>query len=691
MDGNIDRMALVRRNSPSSNSFDPHAAFTVGNGEFAFTADATGLQTFPDLYAERFPLCTASHWGWHTIPAPEAIRGATIRATNYDAHGRPVPYVTDKTGQEALFDWLRQNPHRLHLGRIGLDLRHADGAPALPTDIGQIDQRLDLWAGILYSDFVFDGETVSVLTCCHGERDLLAVRVRSPLVDSGRLGVCIAFPYGSPVMGMADWESAHRHQTIVEQGASEAHITRQLDGDRYHAHLAWSEGAELNTVNGDPHRFRLTGAGQGSTLEVVCHFSPAAGAGPLPPVSECVAASESHWETFWSEGGAVDFSDCTDPRASELERRVVLSQYVTALHSGGSLPPAETGLLCNSWYGKFHLEMHWWHAVHFAVWNRFSRLEASLGYCQRIRDRARVAAAVQGYRGARWPKMADPEGRDSPSPVGPLLIWQQPHPIYYAELAYRQSPNAETIARWQDVVFDTAEFMASYAAWDAATERYVLGPPLKSVSENTEARATTNPTFELTYWRFGLRVAQEWRKRAGLAPNPEWNAVRERLAPAPQNDGAYLLQEGMTDTYTTWNWEHPAMLGALGVLPGDGIDAETMRETVKRALSCWRWEKKTWGWDLPMAAMAAARAGEPDLAVDVLLIDIPQNTYVTNGHVPQRADLPAYLPANGGLLAAVALMAAGWESGGGSAPGPNPGFPRNGRWSVRSEGLRPML
>ena len=32
---------------------------------------------------------------------------------------------------------------------------------------------------------------------------------------------------------------------------------------------------------------------------------------------------------FWEVGGVVDFSECTDPRAKELERRTVLSQYLT--------------------------------------------------------------------------------------------------------------------------------------------------------------------------------------------------------------------------------------------------------------------------------------------------------------------------------------------------------------------------
>ena len=60
---------------------------------------------------------------------------------------------------------------------------------------------------------------------------------------------------------------------------------------------------------------------------------------------------------FWEEGAAVDFSHCTDPRAKELERRVVLSQYLLAIQCAGSTPPQETGLTYNSWFGKYHLEM----------------------------------------------------------------------------------------------------------------------------------------------------------------------------------------------------------------------------------------------------------------------------------------------------------------------------------------------
>jgi hypothetical protein len=89
-----------------------------------------------------------------------------------------------------------------------------------------------------------------------------------------------------------------------------------------------------------------------------------------------------------------------------------------------------------------------------------------------------------------------------------------------------------------------------------------------------------------------------------------------------------------------------------------------------------------------MIAMTAARLGEPQRAVDVLLkSDSPNNVYTPDGHNRQRGDLPVYLPGNGALLAAVAMMAAGWD---GAPTHDAPGFPHDGTWTVRSEGLHPL-
>ncbi len=150
----LDRRAIVRRHNPRVTTLEPFTALTVGNGEFAFTADATGLQTFTDVYETTFPLCTTAHWAWHTTPPTPDVHVETLRYKNFDTYGRAVPYATDRTGQEPTFNWLRENPHRMHLGRIGLEL------PLRDIEIDNIEQTLDLWTGLLTSRFTVDGQPV---------------------------------------------------------------------------------------------------------------------------------------------------------------------------------------------------------------------------------------------------------------------------------------------------------------------------------------------------------------------------------------------------------------------------------------------------------------------------------------------------------------------------------------------------
>ena len=54
----IDRERLVRRHNPRLGAIDKLSPFTVGNGEFCFTADITGLQSFPDVHLRRSPVHT---------------------------------------------------------------------------------------------------------------------------------------------------------------------------------------------------------------------------------------------------------------------------------------------------------------------------------------------------------------------------------------------------------------------------------------------------------------------------------------------------------------------------------------------------------------------------------------------------------------------------------------------------------
>lgn len=666
----IDRFALVTRHNPRLRKIDPLSPLSVGNGEFAFTADVTGLQTFPQVFAGTMPLCTMSQWGWHTQPLPTTLKSETLRPKLYETHGRKVGYYTSSENQTELFNWLRENPHRLHLGQIGLCFEKGEAID--PQDLTEINQQLDLWRGILTSEFKLFGESVLVTTAVHPTLDLVAVTMKSRLIDQRGLAVRLAFPYGSPAMSAADWNEPNKHRTKpLKQENNRIVLSRHLDADTYFVALEWSSRARLRTEH--EHAYLLVSTGSTEGLDFVVSFSAQTPRGPLPDASTTIRESTRSWRRFWTTGAAVELANSKDVRAIELERRVVLSQYLTAIQCAGSMPPQETGLTVNSWYGKFHLEMHWWHATHFALWNRLSLFEKSLGWYQSILPRAKDLAKSQAYRGARWPKMVGPDGRDSPSPIGPLLIWQQPHPIFYAELCYQAHPGRRTLEKYDDLVFQSAEFMADYAFFDQRTSRYVLGPPVIPAQENHPATETWNPTFELAYWSYGLSVAQQWRERLGHARNPEWDRVLHNLSSLPVQNGVYLAHENCPQTFSERNYDHPSMLGALGFLPGAGVDTETMRRTLRKAIAEWQWDR-TWGWDYPLTAMTAARLGETKIAVDALMMTTEKNRYLPNGHNWQRQNLPCYLPGNGGLLYAIAMMAGSWK-----------GFPTDGSWTVNSE------
>ena len=691
--GPIDRQALVQRHSVVLTNADALTPLSVGNGEFAFTADITGLQTFPGFHEPGMRLSTMSQWGWHSFPNPEHFNLRDV-LTPYDTHGRPVLYADEpsagqaaKAGRaraEAASRWLRANPHRLDLGRVGLVLTQTDGSAARLDDLTDIRQTLDLWSGLLESRFAFEGKRVRVQTVCHPERDLLAVRVESPLLANRQIRVRLAFPYAAgDWMKAADWSSPARHQTRRLGQGWPLRLERVMDDTRYFVSVRTAPRFEVEQTA--QHEFTLqAGPEHPTVLEFCVAFAPRPKERGLPGFERVRAAAAKHWRRFWQTGGAVELSGSTDPRWFELERRIVLSQYLTAVNCAGSMPPQETGLVENSWFGKPHLEMHWWHAAHFALWGREELLERSLGWYRKILPAARELACSQGYRGARWPKMTDPSGAQSPSSVGVFLIWQQPHPIFYAELVRRARPGKATLRRYADLVFETADFMADFAWWDRERRRYVLGPPLVPAQESyARARATTfNPTFELAYWQWALNVARRWREELGLAPVAKWDDVARHLSRPTARDGVYAAIE--TPPYTVPR-DHPSMLCALGMLPGtELIDASTMRATLEQVWTSWDWPT-TWGWDYPVLAMTAARVGEPGRAVDALLLDTPKNRYLANGHNYQRPNLPLYLPGNGGLLYAVALMAAGWD---GAPHRPAPGFPADG-WRVKSEGLRP--
>ena len=718
--GKIDRKALVTRNNPHVEELAPLHSLNLGNGCFTLTLDATGLQTFPEYCKDGLSLGTYSEWGWHAFPNTEGYR---IEETleNHPLPGHPqgiysvqMGYAQSLRSQEAAA-WIRANPHRLHLGNIGF-------AGMQPDEIQEVDQTLDMWNGVLHSRFSWKGNPVTVETVSGGEgEDLLAARIES----AQPLPIVLRFPYpsGANTDDASDWNADDRHSTeILSQENGRALLRRTLDDVQYYVSVRWSGKASLSQTG--PNRLEL--APETGKWELSVRFSPDQSVPEAPAFVKAAASAKRLWNGYWQQTGVIDFSHCTDPRAALLERRVVLSQYLMRVQEAQHFPPAETGMTYNSWHGKYHLEMVMWHSFHWATWNQPELLRRQLAWYKTAQPMARQIAERQGFPGVRWMKMTDPSATEAPSDIGSYIIWQQPHPIYMAELIYRADPSEEFLKEYYDMVQQTAEWMAAFVNYDPEKDRYVIEGAC-AATESLSEDYTVNPAFELSYWHFGLSVAQLWRERMGEGRVAAWDEIIAKLSPLTASpEGIYLPaekgpgipdyengtvlrviappapaggykdgQRGRTSSMvvpldparTSVSGTSTENLLAFGMLPANPLfTEENMQKTLDRAAERWNWRRGNWSWNYPSLAMNATRLLRPDIAVRTITMDDRSDLLLPSGNNYRSETLRMYLPGNGGLLLAVGMMCAGWDG----CEVENPGFPKDGSWDVRWEGLKPM-
>ena len=767
----INRQAVVSRNNPIVSEANSLASLSVGNGHFATTVDVTGLQSFPFEYGAGVPLTAMSDWGWHKFKNTERLTPKESQKSVDLGHGHPevyaVEYKTPSTNggvsnrNVLATKYFRINPHRLNLGTIGLEMHTARGDSVRLADLRNIRQEQHIYDGKIESAFTADGQPVEVTTACLPDRDALVCRVKSKLLQKKQAVVTLRFSYptGNHADDANDWTKPTLHASLLEkEGTNFAVIKRIIGATQYYVTVSW-EGQATLTERAD-HEFVLSTTADVLAFQAEYVEAPAGAGGQAAPATtppflfdQALKSTIKHWNRWWQTGAIVDFSQCTDPRARELERRVVLSQYLTQINCANNMPPQETGLTYNSWFGRPHLEMTWWHMVDFALWNHPEVVAKVLDWYNDVAyPVARQIAERQGFKGVRWMKMTDPWAGEAPSNTGSFLIWQQPHYIYMAEEMYRATPTPATLKKYGEQVEQTAAFMADFVTRQVSSVNH--GLTFTSIREQYDLRGQTamqesmskdfsyNHPFELAYWRYGLTVAQQWRERQGLERHADWDEIIRRIAPLPEANGIYVagLPKGNTNTLQAFDPfdtvggvttgqkaadnaanssnatakstetfteklrnDHPAVLGACGLLPsanalGQSPSRKTpyrselynddqMRQTLAWVMKNWNF-KTTWGWDYGMIAMAAARLGDPKTALDALLIDTQKNTYLVSGHNFQTPDrLRLYLPGNGALLTAVAMMCAGWD---GCQQPQNPGFPQDGTWNVRWEGLKRM-
>ncbi|MBO7678533.1 MAG: hypothetical protein J6S75_02580, partial [Thermoguttaceae bacterium] len=653
-----------------------------------FNADETGMQTTGGS--------VMSNWGWFYEALPEGYTQDDLPATGTFQSGRltgPDLFPKDKAPLER---WLIDNPRKMGLGRVRLI--YANGKEIAKSDILPVRRFLDLWQGLLTSDFRVEEADFKVETVV-GSGDTVALRLEQSASAAGRFALELAFPYPStqtdePWVG--DYHPSDRHRTELADRDGFQLLTRRFGASAsrvcdYSIGLFSPPGRNWERVDENTFRLPLIEP----RTDLIFAFVPGAESSPdrrdtpefRPDFDRVRGESVSGWESFWQQGGAVDLSLSEDPRWFELERRIVLSQYQLKISDSGEYPAAEAGLLSmDCWCDRFHMEMVWWHLAHWFLWQRERYADRALGCYERFKDGAAVLAKQLGYVGYKWQKSVGPNGVTAPWRGNQVLLWKEPHPIFFAELDYRARPCRETLEKWLDIIDGTADHMADYVTADENGICHL--DPVMPASELGIVRDTF---FDLAYWQIGLSWANRWHERLGIPTSSRWEEVRAHMAPFPlREDGTYhRAPEGVEE-----HWEHPDQIGALGQfspLQLEGIDRAAALRTVEYAVEHWEWEK-CWGWDFPWAAMAAARCGRADLAVEMLLHDSPRNQYDQRG-VNTGGPCP-YLPGNGGLLYAVAMMCAGWDDGPAEATAPKdavrqsaPGFPQ--KWHVQWENLSP--
>jgi hypothetical protein len=81
----INRKAVVQSFNPRRNASSATTPLQVGNGNFAFGVDITGLQTFS-------PFATMSTWGWHNFSLPTTPGQTSVEGEGFNSQHKAFQF-----------------------------------------------------------------------------------------------------------------------------------------------------------------------------------------------------------------------------------------------------------------------------------------------------------------------------------------------------------------------------------------------------------------------------------------------------------------------------------------------------------------------------------------------------------------------------------------------------------------------
>lgn len=570
--------------------------FSIGNGDFCATLDATSTQTLIDYYKD-IPLTTISNKLWFK----KEINGE-VKKTFIDGKG----YMLDKTNQEELFNLKRQYPHKYNLFSYKLVYK---GETLNPKYITEVSQDLDLYYGIVSSTFKYKNEMIRVKSLIYQDNDELQIEIDS----SDNFKLIVEFLY--PSFNKEGYIKEKLTQIIMDNN-----IINIVYDDLNTASL-YLNSNENYILKDNILIF------DASSLKLNIGLNKLGGSKLL--------------DDFWKKDNGIIIDN------ELLVERMILSKYLLKLNSTGIYPPSEAGLTYNNWNSKFHLEMHLIHSLWLIYDNHLDLLLKSFDYYLSIYETSKLRAQENDYKGIRFPKMTSPDGLDSPSNIGPLLVWQEPHIVFMLQEIYRIYKREDLLFKYESLIKGVIDFIISYLTINENSIEML--EPLLECCESIEVKKCHNPMFEVEYFRHVLSNQKEIDLILYGKERYNYDFYVNNLIRPKISNNIYLKTHDMLNEMDMYP-DHPTETFSYSFFKSRIINKDVMKSTLDYVINNLDLSSY-WGWDFPLMGMTAINLGYIELGIKICTMDALNNDYLYNGHnTSNRNDLKIYLPGNGAFL-----------------------------------------
>lgn len=576
------------------NHIDSKNPVTIGNGDFAITLDQTGTQSLYEIYKD-IPLSTMSNKNWFYKDKKD------IKPSYVDGKA----YMLFNLDNDPNYQTNRQYPFKYSFMQI---LLYDNDKLIDINNIKDVKQELDLYKGIVTSSFNYKEKINKTISFIYQDHDEFNFKLQSD-----NLNLALKFNYPSYT------KNGYRLDILPNVLVKEDRITLLYD--------------DKNSLS-----FKLKSSSNYQIVENTLIFDD-------NNVSFSLALDEIKegklLDEFWKCDNGIIIDN------EELVKKMVLSKYLLHVNSTGIYPPQESGLTYNCWNSKVHLEMHLIHSLWNIYNNHVGDLVKSFDYYLSIMPSSLKRASLNGYKGLRFPKMTGPDGEDSPSNIGPLLIWQAPHILFMLQEIYYLYNKENIIKKYEPLISGTIDFMISFLT--LKDSKYQMLDPLLEACESIPLDRCQNPSFELEYWRYTLERQPKIDTVLYGHQRYDYLDITSKIITPKEDDGIYLKTYGVIDKYDLYK-DHPTEGFLMSFFKSKIVDKEKMVKTIDYILKNMDLSSY-WGWDFPFLGLSLLNCGEIEKSIEVTQLNTINNQYLYNGYnTSPRDDLKAYLPGNGAFL-----------------------------------------